>query len=40
MHDEISSYMDEFLSPYLFGYRMNHSTEQCLVVMIVVMKKL
>jgi DNA-binding protein len=39
MHDEISSYMDKFLSPYLFGYRKNHSTEQCLVVMIEIMKK-
>ena len=39
MRDEISSYMDEFLSPYLFGYRKNHSTEQCLVVMIEIIKK-
>ena len=39
MHDEISSYMEEFLSPYLFGYRKNHSTEQCLAVMIEIMKK-
>ena len=39
MHDEISSYMDKFISPYLFGYRKNHSTEQCLVVMIEIMKK-
>ena len=39
MHDEMSSYMNEFLSPYLYGYRKNHSTEQCLVVMIETMKK-
>ena len=31
--------MDTFLSPYIFGYRKNHSTEHCLVVMIEKMKK-
>ena len=31
--------MHEEISPYLFGCRKNHSTEQCLVVMIEIMKK-
>ena len=34
MYDQIYSYVDKFLSPYLFGYRKNHSTEQCLTIMI------
>ena len=33
MFNEISLYIDKFLSPYLFGYRKVHSTEQCLVAM-------
>ena len=28
MYDQIYTYMDKFLSPYLFEYRKNHSTEQ------------
>ena len=39
MYDQISSYMDKYLSPYLFGYRKNHSTEQCLTIMIEFWKK-
>ena len=39
MYDQIYSYVDKFLSPYLFGYRKNHSTEQCLTIMIEVWKK-
>ena len=34
MFDQISSYIERFLSPYLFGYRKHHSTEQCLIIMI------
>ena len=34
MFKEISQYIDKLLSPYLFGYRKGHSTEQCLVTMI------
>ena len=34
MFNEISLYIDKYLSPYLFGYRKGHSTEQCLVIMI------
>ena len=39
MYDQIYAYVDKFLSPNLFGYRKNHSTEQCLRVMIEVWKK-
>ena len=39
MSDDILSYVDKFLSPYLFGYRKNHSTEQCLTVMLEKWKK-
>ena len=34
MFNEISQYIDKFLSPYLFGYRKGHSTEEYLVTMI------
>ena len=39
MYDQIYAYIDKFLSPYLFGYRKNHSTEQCLTIMMEVWKK-
>ena len=39
MYDQIYSYVDKSLSPYLFGYRKNHSTGQCLTIMIEVWKK-
>ena len=39
MHDDIITYVDKFLSPYLFGYRKNHSTEQCLTIMLEKWKK-
>ena len=39
MYEEIFTYIEKFLSPYLFGYRKNHSTEQCLTVMLEVWKK-
>ena len=39
MYDQIYTYMDKFLSPYLFGYRKNHSTEQCLTILIEIWKK-
>ena len=38
MHHQIYSYVDKFLLPYLFGYRKNHSTEQCLTIMTEVWK--
>ena len=39
MYDEIYTYIETFLSPYLFGYRKKPSTEQCLTVMIEACKK-
>ena len=39
MFNQISSYIDKYLSPYLFGYRKGHNTEQCLVIMIEAWKK-
>ena len=35
MYDQIYAHVDKFLSPYLFGYRKTHSTEQCLTIVIV-----
>ena len=32
-------YVEKFLSPYLFGYRRGHSTQQCLLVMTEMWKK-
>ena len=34
MYDHIFLYIETFLSPYLFGYRKGHSTQQCLLVMV------
>ena len=39
MYEQISNYVDNFLSPFLFGYRKGHSTEQCLMIMIETWKK-
>ena len=39
MYDSIFLYIEKFLSPYLFGYRKGHSTQQCLLVMIEMWKK-
>ena len=39
MLNEISLYFDKYLSPYLFGYRKGHSTEQCLVLMFELWRK-
>ena len=39
MYDPIFSYIETFLSPYLFGYRKGHSTQQCLLVMIEMWRK-
>ena len=39
MSDQIVTYIDQFLSPYLFGFRKGHSTQQCLIVMIETWKK-
>ena len=39
MFEQTYSYIDQFLSPYLFGYRKGRSTEQCLAIMVEVWKK-
>ena len=39
MYEQMSEYAGGFLSPYIFGYRKGHSTEQCVMVMIEVWKK-
>jgi len=39
MYDEMYTYIETFLSPFLFGYRKKHSTEQCITVMIEAWKK-
>ena len=39
MYHPILLYIENFLSPYLFGYRKGHSTEECLLVMIEIWRK-
>ena len=39
MYKQISSFVDNFLSPYLFGFRKCHRTEQCLIKMLETWKK-
>ena len=34
MHTEIIDFIENSLSPFLFGFRKGHSTEQCLVAML------
>ena len=34
MHDQISNYIDKYLSPYLCGFRKGYSTQHCLSVML------
>ena len=34
MYNQIHSYIGKYLSPYLFGFRKGHSTEQCLNIML------
>ena len=36
---DIENYMNDFLSPYLCGFRKGYSTQHCLVAMIEKMKK-
>ena len=40
MYNEIIEFIDKFLSRYLFGFRKNHSAEQCLLVMLEMWKKI
>ena len=39
MYNQILAYIDKFLSPYLFGFRKGHNTEQCLIIMLEAWKK-
>lgn len=39
IYDQILNYIEKYLSPFLFGFRKGHSTEQCLNVMIEKWKK-
>jgi retron-type reverse transcriptase len=39
MYGQIYAFAEEFLSPYVFGYRSGHNSEQCLLVMIEMWKK-
>ena len=39
MYKEIMDFIGNSLTPYLFGFRKGHSTEQCLVVMLEAWKK-
>ena len=39
MYNQIVGYIEKYLSPFLFGFRKGHSTEQCLNVMIERWKK-
>ena len=39
MYNKIKCYMENHLSPYLFGFRKAHSTEQCLNTMLENWKK-
>ena len=39
MYNQIMTYINQYLSPYLFGYRKGHSTEQCLTVMLELWKR-
>ena len=39
MHDQIYTYVEKYLSPYLFGFRRNHNTARCLTIMIEMWKK-
>ena len=34
LSNQILIYIDKFISPYLFGYRVEHSTEQCLIIIL------
>ena len=37
--NQIIDYIENYLSPYLFGFRQGHSTEQCLGIMLEEWKK-
>ena len=39
MYEEITPYVEQYLQTYLFGFRRDHSTEQCLLVMLEIWKR-
>ena len=39
MNEQMSTYIEKYLSPYLFGYRKGHSAQHCLLVMIEMWRK-
>ena len=39
MYNQFLTHIDEYLSPYIFGFRKGHSTEQCLTIMMEGWKK-
>ena len=39
MNEQILTYIEKYLSPYLFDYRKGHSVQHCLLVMIEIWKK-
>ena len=39
MYTEIIDFIENSLSPFLFGFRKGHSSEQCLVIMLEAWKK-
>ena len=39
MYNQIIDYIENYLSPYLFGFRKGHSTEQCFVILLEGWKK-
>ena len=39
MYDQISQYIDKYLSPFLFGFRKGFSTQHCLITMLEKWKK-
>ena len=39
MNEQISVYMEKYLSPYLFGYRKGYGTQYCLLAMIEMWRK-
>ena len=39
MYEQISTFVHSFLSDFLFGYRKEHNTEQCMMIMLEMWKK-
>ena len=34
VNEQMTSYIEKYLSPYIFGYRKGHGTQHCLLAMI------